>query len=612
MVVHPFTRCIRTLFAVFVMSLVAGSAWAQPATDFQVEQFEPLPAQNTNTLNIMRSDVLGHLMPSFDLLLHYADDPLVLYRMEDGERTVASRVIGSQLKGEVMVGFGLFDVFDLGLVVPLTLYQAGDGAELIGGASSTDGFSLADPRIVPRVRLLNPEKASGFGIALGAPIYIPLGSTDAYQSDGMVRVEPRLALDYRISRFIVAANVAYQARPEREAHNYVSDDALRWGLGMELGVGPEFLSLIGSLYGSYTLADGRNPDNLDDVATNVSGRPIEVLGGLKFGFANGITTQIGGGAGLTSGIGSPDFRVFAGFGWSPRGGDRDGDGIRDAVDDCPDDPEDFDGFEDTDGCPDLDNDGDGIPDTEDQCPMEPEDVDGFQDEDGCPDPDNDQDGVLDVDDECPNVPGKAEFDGCPDTDGDGIPDHLDQCPNDPEDIDGFEDEDGCPDPDNDGDGILDVDDKCPNEPETINGFEDEDGCPDEGESKVRVTATKIEILDRVYFDTNRATIQGRSFDVLNQVASVMKANPQITRLRVEGHTDSRGRDEYNEELSQRRADAVQTYLEGRGVAPERLEAKGYGEATPIADNNTKAGRAENRRVEFTIVSTSAPTNVRTE
>lgn len=154
------------------------------------------------------------------------------------------------------------------------------------------------------------------------------------------------------------------------------------------------------------------------------------------------------------------------------------------IDQCPDEPEDHDGFEDEDGCPDYDNDKDGVPDTLDKCPDEPEDLDGFEDEDGCPDFDNDKDGIPDSLDQCPNSPedfnGIEDEDGCPedDRDGDGIHDGIDLCPDEPEDHDGFEDEDGCPDPDNDGDGIPDDEDKCPDDPEDVDGFEDEDGCPD--------------------------------------------------------------------------------------------------------------------------------------
>jgi outer membrane protein OmpA-like peptidoglycan-associated protein len=194
--------------------------------------------------------------------------------------------------------------------------------------------------------------------------------------------------------------------------------------------------------------------------------------------------------------------------------------------------------------------------------------------------------------------------GCPDedTDGDGILGESDGCPEKPEDKDNYQDEDGCPDEDNDGDGILDVNDRCPDEAEVINGVEDEDGCPDEGESKVKVTEEKIEILDRVYFDTSKATIKPRSFDVLNQVASVLKANKKtIIRVEVQGHTDDQGNSESNRELSQQRAEAVVDYLVSKGVSRETLEAKGYGEANPIKSNKTDQGRAMNRRVEFKIL-----------
>ncbi len=576
---------------------VSSAAFAQ-STEFQLQQFEPVPSQSKNTLNVSRSDVLDHLTPSVGLMLHFADDPLVAYRVLDGERTLESRVVDDQLMGEITAALGLFDALELGLVLPLALYQSGEDDTV---TADIDGFALADPRIIPKVRVLNPERFGGLGLGLSAPVYLPLGSSDRFVSDGKVRVEPRLALDFRIARFIAAANVAYQARPETVALNYVADDMLRWGLGLEHGVGPQWLSLVGTLFGSYTLAEGRNPRNLDEVANNAAARPMEALAGFKFHFMSGITAQLGGGLGLTKSVGAPDFRLFGGIDWSPVDGDRDGDGIMDSVDGCPDDPEDFDDFEDTDGCPDLDNDGDGILDTDDQCPMEPEDVDGFEDENGCPDPDNDQDSILDVDDECPLVKGIAEFNGCPDTDGDGIPDSKDECPKEPEDVDGFEDEDGCPDPDNDKDGILDINDQCPDEAEVINGNEDEDGCPDEGASKVRVTEEKIEILEKVFFDYDKATIQGRSFDVLNQVGSVLKANPQILKIRIEGHTDSKGSDDYNKELSQKRAEAVKAYLVARGVDEGRLVPVGYGEEKPIEDNSTKAGRSINRRVEFTII-----------
>ena len=250
----------------------------------------------------------------------------------------------------------------------------------------------------------------------------------------------------------------------------------------------------------------------------------------------------------------------------PKPGDRDGDGLSDDVDKCPDDPEDKDGFEDDDGCPDLDNDGDGIKDVVDKCPLDPEDVDKFEDEDGCPDLDNDKDGLSDK---------------------------IDQCPNEAEDKDGFEDDDGCPDPDNDKDTFLDKDDKCP-----IEFGVAPDGCPKKY-TNVVVTKTKIEIKQTIFFEFNKATIKRVSFGLLNEVAQAMKDNPTI-KVEIQGHTDSVGRDRSNLKLSQKRAESVKAYLTKQGVDFERMVPKGYGETVPIADNRTKDGRAENRRVEFVI------------
>lgn len=188
-----------------------------------------------------------------------------------------------------------------------------------------------------------------------------------------------------------------------------------------------------------------------------------------------------------------------------------------------------------------------------------------------------------------------------DTDGDGIFDNVDKCPDQPEDKDGFEDTDGCPDPDNDHDGVLDANDKCPDQPETINGVTDDDGCPDEGKVKVLIQGSKIVILDKIYFATGKADILDKSNSILDQVATTLIANPQIHKIRVEGHTDDRGNDASNMKLSQLRADNVKDHLIKSGIDPARLEAVGYGETKPIDTNKTSEGRERNRRVEFTII-----------
>src|SRR5262249_11840608 len=139
-----------------------------------------------------------------------------------------------------------------------------------------------------------------------------------------------------------------------------------------------------------------------------------------------------------------------------------------------------------------------------------------------------------------------------------------------------------------------------------NAFEDDDGCPDEGRSLVKLTAERIEIAEKVYFDTGSDNIQARSFALLDQVASVLKNNPHVLKVRIEGHTDDRGSDASNLDLSQRRADSVRNYLINRGLEAGRLDAVGYGETKPIMPNATNRGREANRRVEFNIPDVNAP------
>jgi OOP family OmpA-OmpF porin len=334
--------------------------------------------------------------------------------------------------------------------------------------------------------------------------------------------------------------------------------------------------------------------------------PVEFTGGLRYLLGGHWAFTVGAGSSVTDGYGAPDLRVLASIGYVSRPaakpGDRDGDGIPDDADGCPDKAEDMDGFKDGDGCPDRDHDGDGIPDKKDKCPEEPEDRDGFEDKDGCADLDNDGDTIPDAHDDCPDeaetVNGVEDGDGCPepDSDSDGIIDAEDACPDKAEDEDGFSDDDGCPEIDNDGDGILDADDGCPIEPETFNNVEDEDGCPD----KARILGCQISIKDKVQFKSGSAKLLPVSYDLLDEVAGILKANPQLGLIRIEGHTDDKGSEESNLKLSQERAESVLAYLVEKGVDKARLKAVGLGETKPVADNKTSEGRGKNRRVEFHI------------
>ena len=258
----------------------------------------------------------------------------------------------------------------------------------------------------------------------------------------------------------------------------------------------------------------------------------------------------------------------------PKPGDKDGDGYLDPDDKCPDEPENYNGYEDGDGCPDdPDTDGDGIPDSKDQCVLAPEDKDGYLDDDGCPDPDNDLDTIPDVADK--DATGKT-------------------CMNDPEDPDGFEDADGCPEPDNDKDGVVDLEDQCPAEPGPPGG--DKPGCPKKP-SLVIVTAKEIKITQQIHFEFDKDKIRSESFPILDAVADVLKTNPNI-KIDVQGHTDNKGGAEYNKKLSDRRAASVKKYLIGKGVEASRLVSHGYGAEQPVVPNTTDQNRALNRRVQF--------------
>jgi outer membrane protein OmpA-like peptidoglycan-associated protein len=254
--------------------------------------------------------------------------------------------------------------------------------------------------------------------------------------------------------------------------------------------------------------------------------------------------------------------------------------------------------------PPRDVDNDGIIDSLDLCPNDPEDKDGFEDGDGCPDPDNDKDGILDANDKCPNQAetknGIDDEDGCPedDKDGDGIVGSRDKCPTEAEDKDGFEDDDGCPDPDNDKDGILDANDKCPNEPETKNGYQDEDGCPDQVPAAV---AKFTGVINGITFRRNSADIKPSSFATLKRAVQVMKEYPAL-RIEISGHTSDEGKRDFNMKLSKDRADAVKAYLVSAGAEERRVTTVGYGPDKPIADNKDKKGQEQNRRIEFRLVS----------
>ncbi len=231
-----------------------------------------------------------------------------------------------------------------------------------------------------------------------------------------------------------------------------------------------------------------------------------------------------------------------------------------------------------------DRDGDGVLDVDDKCP----DVAGLASLQGCPD--RDGDGITDAEDKCPDVAGLARYQGCPipDTDGDGINDEVDKCPT----VPGIARYQGCPIPDTDGDGVNDEEDKCINEKGPASNF----GCPVISEEIIRKVNTAAQ---NIFFVTGSSKLLAKSFPKLNDVVKILNDNPTY-KVQIDGHTDEVGKDDYNQKLSDDRAASVKAYLVSKGISDARLASAGYGETKPVADNKTAAGRAKNRRVEMTL------------
>jgi outer membrane protein OmpA-like peptidoglycan-associated protein len=608
--------------------ILSSSGGTDGRPGLELRLFRPA-VDSKGHFSINASPILPHLDISFGLILDYA---MGLMRMAD-TYDLDQALVRHNIWGTLHFNLGLFNWAVVGLQLPVGLafgQEVGDsfnqwGPEVNSVALSEgwSGQALGDISLHGKVRFLRVER---FPVGLAAVMQLQFMSGQARNglgdpgSLGLSAIWLQAVVDGEPSRrFRWAVNAGYRVvlgeGPEMTVPNgggtFKYDDQLTFGGAASFNLVRSRLDLVTELFGNTTIGSAFD--------WNAGGLPLEFVTGLKIFVERNSYLYLGGGTGVFSpGYSAPAMRLFAAWIFEPSIGDRDGDGIKDDVDQCPDDPEDLDDFEDTDGCPDPDNDRDGILDVDDECPMVPEDRDGDEDEDGCPEGDEgdrDGDGILDSVDQCPDDPEDIDQfedeDGCPDPDNDqdGILDVDDLCPNEPEDIDGFEDEDGCPDPDNDQDRILDPDDQCPLEPEVYNGTDDEDGCPDQG--RVEVVGSNIVIMDKIYFETDSAEIREISFPILDAVSATLRGNPQITLVEVQGHADERGTDPYNLRLTSDRSASVVNYLVQRGgVQRDRLRSVGYGERCPVDPAHNAAAWERNRRVEFKIIQTSAgPTGV---
>ncbi|MFW6050092.1 MAG: OmpA family protein [Myxococcota bacterium] len=524
-----------------VVGLVAAPSARAQSSQLDPQLFSPTPGLGS-TFTIDRPEVPRHKTFSVGLGASFATGLLV--RADDGRAIVPWRG-----QAELLGALGLFEWLELGAAVPVTLASVADDPFAAEPRTRTV-VGAGDVRLAAKVPILRGD----FRLAGRAVVSLPSGDGDELLGSGYWTLTPGMVASYRRSIVNLAAELGYRLRRRATLGDLEYDDELHVAAGATVDL-VDSLALVAEA--TLRIGVGGRSLNANEV-------PMELGGGLRWAAGKGWTVDVGVGTGLLAGYGAPTVRAFTIVRYASE------------REPCEAGPEDFDGFEDDDFCADPDNDGDGIPDVEDECPNDPEDLDGFLDDDGCPDPDNDADGVLDEDDECPLRS---------------------------EDRDGWQDLDGCPDEDNDDDGIPDGLDECPMEPEDLDGYEDDDGCPEPGpdHATVTVTDTRILISERIYFDFDRDTIRPVSRPLLDQVAEVVRDLPPSRRVRVEGYTDSAGREQYNVDLSYRRARSVVQYLVSQGVPRKRLDYVGYGSKNPVAPNDAAEGRALNRRVEFTIL-----------
>ncbi len=572
------TRTLAGLALPILLVLLALPAQAADNPRVNANTYRPSLFPG-DTLAIQTSNQPGHLKVGGGLLLTWNKDPLAIVDGASGTRVANGASVTNQLVGDLFINLGLTDYLDIALGLPIYLYTTGDNPPDTGALANlkqAKGMSVGDLRLDFKVSFFGKNRKSGFGLALAEQLTFPTAYPRYFNGDGWTGTTTLIA-DYQKRGWNVAVNLGYRLRqnvriPDTSGGFWVGDELL-------IGAGLVVPFLCGKLEGIGTMEfrGGVENDAFDKYAT-----ALDFLGGIR-GRVGDVQLLLAAGGGALQGWGSPAYRITAGVSYEPkidRGctKDTDKDGILDPADKCPTLP----GPADLQGCPDSDK--DGIIDPDDRCP----DVPGTKEFLGCPD--TDKDGIEDSKDRCPTQSGPAKYDGCPDTDGDTVPDYLDKCPK----VPGKVATNGCPDKDNDG--VPDDKDKCPDIP----GKADLDGCPPPTPQKVKLTADKIEILEMVFFETNKAVIKKESFGILDDVAKVLRDNAFIKKLRVEGHTDSTGDAKKNMVLSQKRAEAVREYLIGQGVAADRLVAEGFGPTRPIADNKTKEGKAQNRRVEFVI------------
>ncbi|MEY4577342.1 MAG: hypothetical protein RL701_2045 [Pseudomonadota bacterium] len=399
--------------------------------------------------------------------------------------------------------------------------------------------ALGDLRVLPKFTFLRDDRA-GFGLGLLTELRIPTHTQQFAGGARNIAGALRLLADHRfgLSGFRFGVDAGVLLREGTHYRNVTAASEIQAGLGLGYRIGGDGpVEIVFDLRSAIGLAQ-TDPEEVS----------LEAFGGVLADLTPEWKLHAALGLGLLEGFGVPTFRPLLGIRWepSPRDPDHDGQGTSEKL---------------------LEKQREEL---DPNATAQPENPGAVENVDQVDDAERSQ----------------------------AIREGYDACPTLPEDYDGIEDDDGCPEGDSDGDGVLDYLDKCAHEDETINGFEDDDGCPDEGPAQIIIEGGKIQILETIRFRPNSSEIESSSYPVMDQIALALRKHRELERVEIGGYTDNTGPYEFNMQLSRARARSVRQYLLARGIAPDRLTAAGYGPQKPIGDNNTEEGRSKNRRVEF--------------
>lgn len=514
------------LFGAFAAVAIAAYGDDPTARNFNADPFTLTPLLESD-FAVNTAEVPWERSYGATLALEYLNS-LIPWKQGD---TTTGYVIPDRLALHLQGAYS-FGIVEVGADLPAVVWQSADLSPItslgVTGplAEPVAVVALGDLRLLGKLPVLNAGPHTLFRLpvplqaALLADLELPTGSGQAFASNGFVAT-PSAVVSGTIGRVRLDVQLGYSFRTEQGQYlNLLVPSAFDWGLGAAVDLPPAWKF---DAWKAIAEVNGQVPDGYNSSARY--SLPLGVRAGVRAALAPEIAVEVGLGSGFGGAYGREVLRAFAAVRFEHVNRDRDGDGVPDDIDRCPD------------------------------------------------------------------APGPAELEGCPDRDGDGVPDYLDRCP----DEKGPKELEGCP--DTDGDGVPDIDDKCPFEP----GPAQNDGCPVGNEPVVEIQAEHLSLRDMIQFDFNKDTIKPESDHILDDIASILQNHPELTLIRVEGHTDIVGTAAYNQNLSERRARSVVRALVSRGVAPERLAWAGFGFTRPIATNETALGRAKNRRVEFVIV-----------